>query len=53
MRFFLGVHKYTPNLGIEGEMGWKPTAVRKKCYMQHFWNRKLCMDEERITPTGQ
>ena len=46
MRFF---HKYTPILGIEGEMGWEPTSVRTKCHMLSLWNRILCMDEERIT----
>ena len=29
MRFFLGVGKYTPNLGVSGDMGWVPANLRQ------------------------
>lgn len=29
MRYFLGVHKFTPRAAIEGEMGWEPCVVKQ------------------------
>jgi CDP-diglyceride synthetase len=29
MRFYLGVGKYTPNLSVIGDMGWKPSIIRQ------------------------
>ena len=29
MRFYLGVGKYTPNLSVIGDMGWKPSIIKQ------------------------
>jgi len=48
MKFFLGVHKHTPNIGVQGEFGWlKPKYVRWK-NMCRYWNRLVNMDNSRI-----
>ena len=39
MRFFLGVYKYTPILGIEGEMGWEQTSLRKYMLYAQFMEK--------------
>ena len=49
MRYFLGVHKYAPNAGSIGDMGWI-----KHCYSRYlcafrFWNRLLNMEDSRLT----
>ena len=48
MRFFLGVNKFAPILGIEGEMGWEPAEIRKR-QMLTFWNRIIGMDDSLLT----
>ena len=30
-RYFLGVGKYTPNNGVNGDMAWKPACVKQWC----------------------
>jgi len=48
MKFFLGVNKYTPNVGVQGELGWiKPVFIRWK-NMCRYWNRLMNMDNTRI-----
>ena len=49
IRFYLGVHKYAPNLAINGDMGWIDSGVRKKVEMLSYWNRLMKMDSERLT----
>ena len=46
---FLGVHKFAPNLGIMGDMGWCPSHIRRKLCMLHYWNRLVKLDDDRIT----
>ena len=49
MRYYLGVHKMSPNLALNGDMGWlTPKLSRYKCKLR-FWNRLMEMDENRIT----
>ena len=43
-RAFLGVGRYTPNLGIEGDMGWEPPVVRQKANLIRLWCRFSKMD---------
>ena len=47
-RFFLGVGKFTPNAGIEGDMGWNPTEVRHWNCVIRLWGRLKNMDINRI-----
>ena len=39
MRFFLGVGKYTPNLGVSGDMGWIPANLRQWKVVANYWAR--------------
>ena len=48
IRFFLGVHKFAPNLAIEGDMGWDPCKVRWNVEMVRLWNRLVSMDNTRL-----
>ena len=39
MRFYLGVHKFVPNVALTAEMAWlKPIYSRYLCILK-FWNR--------------
>jgi len=49
MRFFLGVHKYTPIDGMLGDMGWCKPHVHRNLGIIRFWNRMIEMDENRLT----
>lgn len=47
-RCFLGVHKFAPILAVQGDMGWLPGSIRRKCEMIRLWNRLVNMSEDRI-----
>ena len=49
IRFYLGVHKFAPNLAINGDMGWTSCRIRRKIAMLKLWNRFLVMDDNRLT----
>ena len=49
IRSFLGVHKLTPVLAINGDMGWEPPNIRHKCQMIRLWNRLVKMSDQRLT----
>ena len=49
IRFFLGVHRFAPNLAINGDMGWVSCNTRKKTEMLKLWNRLLGMENDRLT----
>lgn len=48
IRCFLGVHKFAPILAIQGDMGWVPVVVQRKCEMIRLWNRLIRMAEDRV-----
>ena len=48
-RYFLGVHKFAPNLGVWGELGWVPANIRRKVEMVRLWCRLIRMDDIRLT----
>ena len=48
MRFFLGVHKYAPVAGLQGDMGWISLSINRCISIVRFWNRLLNMDNTRI-----
>ena len=48
MRFFLGVNKYTPNLGLQGDMGWVSLSVERPVSMVRFWNKLVNMKSDRL-----
>lgn len=47
-RFFLGVGKYAPNNGVNGDMGWMPPIIKQwKCVLRNYFRLKG-MSENRI-----
>ena len=49
IRYFLGVHRYAPIPGIQGEMGWLSLKYLRYIAMTRLWNRLLKMDDNRLT----
>ena len=49
VRLFLGIHKFAPLLGVEGEVAWVPSLLRRHRSMLSFWNRMLDMSDDRLT----
>lgn len=47
-RFFLGVGKYAPNAGVNGDMGWLPAGIRQWKTVISHWFRLNAMDDDRI-----
>ncbi len=48
IRSYLGVHRFTPNLAINGDMGWKSTQSKRQICMCRLWNRLVTMDVNRL-----
>ena len=48
MHCFLGVNKYAPIAGIEGDMGWITPDVRHKLAILRYWNKIVDMTDTRI-----
>ena len=49
MRYFLGVHKYTPIAGMLGDMGWYQQSIGRKLCILRLWNRIIQMEEDSLT----
>ena len=49
MRYFLGVHRFTPILAMVGDTGWLPSIYRRWRSMIRLWNRLILMNNERLT----
>ena len=49
IRFYLGVHKYAPNLAINGDIGWLSSGVRRWVEMLRYWNRLMKMNDSYLT----
>ena len=49
MRYYLGVNKYAPNAGVQGDMAWLSLKYRRYIAMLRFWNRLIKLDTTRIT----
>jgi len=49
IRYFLGVHRFTSNHAIEGDMGWAPSKVCLYMEMFRFWNRLVALPQNRLT----
>jgi hypothetical protein len=48
-RFFMGVTKFTPNMAVQGDMGWKQVFHRQKICVTRLWLRLINMDRNRIS----
>ena len=49
IRYFLGLHRFTPIPALRGEVGWISTQCRRWINMVRFWNRLVEMPENRLT----
>ena len=49
MRYFMGVHRFAPTDGVQGDMGWMSLRYRRYIAMLKFWNRLVKMNESRLT----
>ena len=49
IRVYLGVHRFAPNLAINGDVGWIPASIRRKICLVRYWNRVISMQESRLT----
>ena len=48
IRYFMGVHRFTPILAMPGDMGWVTSTHRRCVNFLRFWNRLVCMDNTRL-----
>jgi len=49
MRWYLGVHKFAPILGMQGDMGWFDSKIGRKLCMFRLWNRLIKMELDRLS----
>ena len=49
LRYFLGLHRFTPHLALSGEVGWLPSTERRWLNMFRLWNRLIRMEDSRLT----
>ena len=49
IRYFMGVHRFTPILAITGDMGWVVSTNRRWANVLRLWNRLVNMNETRLT----
>ena len=49
LRYYLGVHRFTPLHALHGEFGWKLPYHRHNINAIRYWNRLVIMDDDRIT----
>ena len=47
-RYFMAVGKYTPNVAVQGDMGWMPTSVKIWKSVGRCWTRFKDMDDNRL-----
>ena len=52
LRYFLGLHRFTPHLAFSGEVGWLPSTERRWLNMFRLWNRLIRMEDSRLTKKG-
>ena len=49
MRYFLGVHRYAPTAGVQGDMAWMSLKYKRYIKILTFWNRLIKLDNNRLT----
>jgi hypothetical protein len=49
IRYYLGVHRFTPVLALTGDTGWLPSIYRRWLNMVRYWNKLVQSDDHRIT----
>ena len=48
-RYFLGVHRYSPNAVLHGDTGWLTDKYQRYLAILRFWNRLIGMPNDRVT----
>jgi hypothetical protein len=48
MRIFLGVHRFAPVAGLEGDMAWLSPQYRRWLCILRLWNRLINMHDDRL-----
>ena len=48
IRIFLGVHRFAPNLAVNGDMGWFSTQNKRHQCMLRLWNRLIRLEDTRL-----
>ena len=48
IRYFMGVHCFTPVAAINGDMGWLPCKYRRYLCMFRLWNKLIKMEPNRL-----
>lgn len=49
VKFFVGLHRFTPLLAQNGEVGWLPATHRGWMNFFRMWNHLMMMDEDLLT----
>ena len=49
IRYFLGVHRFTPVAGLIGDIGWVNTRDRRRTCIIKYWNKLVKMKSSRLT----
>ena len=49
MRYYLGVHRFCPIAGMQGDMGWVTPRLNRYIPIVRLWNRLLLMNDDRLT----
>ena len=49
IRYYLGVHRFTPTLALSGDMGWTISVHRRWLNIIRLWNHLVDMDDDRLT----
>jgi hypothetical protein len=49
IRYFLGIPKSAPNIGIQCELGWTLSKIRRYIKMLSLWNKLVNMTDDRLT----
>ena len=49
IRYYLGVHLFTPILALNGDMGWPISLHRRWLNIIRLWKRLVDMDDDRLT----
>ena len=48
-RSFLGVNRFAPVDGMQGDLGWNSSRTRRKVNVLRYWNRLTTMSDDRLT----
>ena len=49
MRYYLGIHKFAPIAGMQGDLGWMSVRFKRFISTLRFWNRMIAMNDNRLT----